>query len=270
MIELPEGISNILASLPAVIYKGEMISVDEVFKDVLNTATKSEIKQTLSKMVQFLLQQNLISEDQATKVNKWIMIITYDILDNSEMKEYISYLNEQIIFAIQKNGIKVSDIEEIVKYYIRSIDSAIWITDKKWTQIKDKYIEFVHKFFPNAEIYQREDAIIPRLPDILDFLERRLILRGLMIYDGKKGSTKEAKIVMTEISRLLEKYPPSEHIVVGVSPYLATIDLGGIGGDLAVVWRTGTVYWAISGDYDIREEALINFLTKAYFAKYGR
>lgn len=49
--------------------------------------------------------------------------------------------------------------------------------------------------------------------------------------------------------------------------YLCSIDLDGICGDIVHVLRNGETHWTISGDYDLRDEDLIEVLCKAFFAK---
>lgn len=193
----------------------------------------------------------------------------YSVLNNDEMKKIIANIESIRGYAIRVKSIEPEVMDEVVTYYIKSLYYDIWITDRKWNLIKDKYVDFVHKFFPNAEIYQREDVVVPELPDLLDSLEKRLVINGLMFFDGIEKSKEEAEKIIIQINTQIKRYTKvglSEKY--GTSPYLATVDLGGIGGDLAAIWRTGTVYWGISGDYDQREEELIEVITKAYFIKY--
>ena len=50
--------------------------------------------------------------------------------------------------------------------------------------------------------------------------------------------------------------------------YLCSIDLEGMCGDIAHLNRDGEVYWTVSGDYDIRDEELIDILCKSFLFKY--
>lgn len=160
-------------------------------------------------------------------------------------------------------------VQEILKMYVDSLTQSIWIPQREWKFMKDKFVIFIHQFFPKAEIRQNPDGLAPDIDTIFEQLSVRIKNdfpdKGKIIDQGVQLQTALQKYYH-------EAYDYNKRTINIKDPafYLCTIDLDALGGDLVSIWRDGSTYWGISGDYDLRDESLIEILAKAYFLKYRK
>lgn len=158
-------------------------------------------------------------------------------------------------------------VQEILKTYVDSLTQPIWIPQREWKFMKDKLLIFIRQFFPKAEMRQNPDGLAPDIDTILDQLTTRITT------DFPDKHFFEGEELQKALKRYYhEAYEAHKRTIHTNDPafYLCTIDLEALGGDLVSIWRDGSIYWGISGDYDLRDESLIEILAKAYFLKYRK
>jgi hypothetical protein len=185
-------------------------------------------------------------------------------------------------------------VKQILLTYLRSLESDVWIQQKYWNRIKDKFLKFMQQFFPNATIYQSLDGITPDINTLLNHIQNRLKLDLKDEYEWKTGRLKDAIIksqgepkdqyrlklqyvtdIYNKTQASLKQFAESAKQLYSeldrkiyeheCSPYLCTISLYQLGGsDVIGVWRHGQMIIRISGDLDGRDETMSGILTRSF------
>lgn len=172
-------------------------------------------------------------------------------------------------------------VEQILKAYVDSLTTSSWLEQRYWKVMQDKFSKFIKSFFPQANITQLADVVTPETLTLFNFLKDRFNIDFHNLeYQVRYGEPVEPALTLqkqvladfqafqnstTKLYQLIDR----EMRDPGLSPYLCTIEVEPGGGSRNIhIWRTGDTFMLVSGDLDIRDEALVGILTRAYIYTY--